>query len=134
MQVVSIIPWPPYTQGNSPHNTLNRTCGFHSRYGGSGEEKKRLFLPGIKPLISGRPSRNTTHFYCPIFSAPEEKKSSIKKLISLVLLRRYYCPYFILIPLNMEIHFYQNTRRHIPADGNRHSHPGDNLRSYFNKT
>jgi len=34
----------------------------------------------------------------------------------------------------MEISFYQNTWRHIPEDGNRHSHSGDNLRSYFNKT
>jgi hypothetical protein len=77
MQVVSIIPWPPYTQGNSPQYTLNRICGFYSRYGRCGKEKNRLFLPGIKPLISGRPSRNKIHFCCPLFSAPEEKNSSI---------------------------------------------------------
>ena len=77
MRVVSIIPWPPYTQGNSPQYTLNGICGFHGRYGRSGEEKNRLFLPGINPLTSGRPSRNKTHFYCPLFSASEEKSSGI---------------------------------------------------------
>jgi hypothetical protein len=74
MGMVSIIPWPPDTEGNSPQYTLNSIFGFQSRNGRSGEEKNRLFLPGIKPRS---PSRKKKHFYCALFSAPEEKESSI---------------------------------------------------------
>lgn len=65
---------------------------------------------------------------------PKKRKAVSKTDYHLLLILRYYRHNFILISLNMEISFYQNTWRHIPEDGNRHSHSGDNLRSYFNKT